>query len=324
MRALVLGSTGFIGGHIAIAALEAGWFVRALRRDPQRTGMLTDLPVEWVTGDLDAPEGLASTFSDINVVFHAAGYYPLDSKNVPAQVAHSMQQTANVVDLVRKSRVKRLVYTSSYTTMVPPISKADTLADESDYYQPGMLARSAYYECKFAMEHLLLNTHHKGLDVVILNPTLVLGPGGDSRGTGAMFMAMARGWVRVWLPAKINAVDVRDVAQAHFNAVGRGTSGERYLLGGHNLMLRQLIEMVAQMAGVRKPGVKLPLFLIDLLVWMEDHIPGVNSYANHLRAIRHWPYFTNARARRKLEIEFRPLEDTISEALASYKLRGYL
>jgi dihydroflavonol-4-reductase len=324
MRALVLGATGFIGGHVARAAVEAGWSVRALRRDPARTGILQEGSVNWVVGDLDSPKGLGKFFKDIDVVIHAAGYYPSDSKNVPSQVAHSMQQTTNVLDLMRAAKAKRLIYTSSYTTMVPPLDGRKQSADEDDYYQPGMLAKSAYYECKVAMERVLFDRQDKDIELVILNPTLVLGPGGNTQGTGSAFLAMAQGWGVAWVPGKVNVVDVRDVALGHLNAARSNISDERFLLGGHNLSLRELIETVAQLARVRRPRLKLPLFLIDILVWMEDYLPGVNVFANHLRAIRHWPYFSNRKAREELDITFHSLEDTIIDTLESYKMRGYL
>jgi dihydroflavonol-4-reductase len=235
-----------------------------------------------------------------------------------------MQQTSNVIDLMLTGQVKRLVYTSSYTTMVPPQTRPEGWADEDDYYQPGILARSAYYECKAAMEKVLFQAENEGIEIVILNPTLVLGPGGKTQGTGAIFLAMARGWGRAWLPAKVNVVDVRDVAQGHLNAVKSGYSGERYMLGGHNLELRQLIDEVAEIAGVRRPWLKLPLVFVDVLVWLEDHIPGVNVFANHLRAIRHWPSFSNEKARKRLNLSFRPLEETLVDTLESYQEGGYL
>ena len=324
MRALVLGATGFIGGYIAKAALEDKWTVRALRRDPEKTGLLGDLSVTWVEGDLDQPTGLERIFQDIDVVFHAAGYYPSDSKNVPAQVAHSLQQISHVLGLMRAQNVKRLVYTSSSTTMVPPEIRSNELVDEHTHYPPGLLARSAYYECKAAMESQLLSAVEEGLEVVILNPTMVLGPGDYALSTGAVFLAVARGWGLVWLPAKVNVVDVRDVANAHVNAAQTGRSGERYLLGGYNLELRQLMQEVARLSGVRDPRLKLPLAIIDVMVWMEDHSPGVNVFANHLRAVRLWPHYSNQKAQQELGFHVRPLDVTFRDTLEDYRKRGYI
>jgi dihydroflavonol-4-reductase len=322
MQVLVLGATGFIGGAISKEALSRDWHVRGLRRSPDRTGLLAEDPVEWVQGDLDHPAGLEIIFRGVDVVFHAAGYYPGNSKNVASQVAHSVQQTANVLELMRAEHVKRLVYTSSFTTMVSPQAQTKTLADEQDYYPVGMLARSAYYECKIAMERQLSSVPKVGPEVVILNPTMVIGPGGSTLSTGAIVEAVARGWGLFWLPAKVNVVDVRDVAQAHVQAAQLGRSGGRYLLGGHNLELRQLMQEIAAIAGVRGPRWPLPLTTIDVLVWMEDHLPGVNVFANHLRAVRYWPHYSIAKAQRELGYQVRPLQETLAETLEGYRKNG--
>ena len=133
--------------------------------------------LRFFVGDIRDKERLARAMNGVDVVIHAAGYYPSDSKNVPSQVAHSMQQTTNVLDLMRAAKAKRLIYTSSYTTMVPPLDEHKQPAAEEDYYQPGMLVRSAYYECKAAMEHVLLGRQDKDIEIVILNPTLAINRG---------------------------------------------------------------------------------------------------------------------------------------------------
>ncbi len=324
MRVLVLGGTGYIGGHIAIAALEAGWAVRSLRRDPRREGLLVGAPVEWIEGDLDRPEGLEESFNDVEVVFHAAGYFPRDSKNVPAQVAHSVQQMMHVLELARAGQVKRLIYTSSFTTMVPSRLWRGSLIDEGDFYPPGLFARSAYYECKMAMEGALQRQEEEAPEVVILNPTTVLGPGSKTDSIGGIMLAVARGWGSIWLPAKVNVVDVRDVAQGHLQAAKKGKAGTRYLLGGHNIELRELMENIASITGARKPVLRVPLAIVDLLVWMEDHIPGINVFANHLRTVRAWPYCSIEKAKQELGYSVRPLRDTLVDGVKSYQARGYL
>jgi nucleoside-diphosphate-sugar epimerase len=323
MKTLILGASGFIGGHIAKAAVASGWQVRGLRRNPRNFGMLDESEIDWVQGDLDQPEDLEPIFQGVDVVFHAAGYYPSDSKDVPAQVAHSVQQTSSVIRLAEAGGVRRLIYISSFTTMVPPLVDLNRLVDETDWYQPGSYAASAYYECKLAVEKKLL-VDNRNLEVLCLNPTMVLGPEGKFQGTGAIFLAVARGWGLVWLPAKVNVVDVRDVAQACLTAVDQGRSGERYLIGGHNTELRLLIEAISRLANVRRPWLKVPLSLVDALVWLEDHLPGVNVFSNHLRTIRIWPHCSIEKASRELAFHVRPLEETLAETLESYRQRGYL
>jgi dihydroflavonol-4-reductase len=242
---------------------------------------------------------------------------------VPAQVAHSLQQVSSVIRLAKAGGAHRLIYISSFTTMVPKIANLKRMVDESDWYQPGSYPGSAYYECKLSMEENLLQGAHD-LEVVSLNPTMVLGPEGKTQGTGSIFLAVARGWGIAWLPAKINIVDVRDLAQACLSAVYKGRSGERYLMGGHNTDLRSLIEEISHLANVRRPKFKVPLSVVDVLVWLEDHLPGVNVFSNHLRTIRAWPHCSIEKARRELDFKIRPLEETLVDTLQSYQKRGYL
>jgi dihydroflavonol-4-reductase len=171
---LVLGATGFIGGHIARAAVEQGWEVRGLRRQPGALGHLGPAPVRWYEGDLEQPASLLPALAGVELLFHAAAYYPQGSRPVPEHVAHSVQQTRGVLEAAASARVGRVIFTSSLSTIGQPPTGADRLADERDHYVPGSLPGSAYYECKYAMESEALRACAAGQDVVVTNPTLVL------------------------------------------------------------------------------------------------------------------------------------------------------
>jgi dihydroflavonol-4-reductase len=321
---LVIGATGFIGGHIALAAIEQGWRVRGLRRKSGATGHIAQADVSWYEGDIDHPGSLAQAFDDVEVVFHAAGYYPRHSRNVPFHVAHGVKQTRHVVMAAKRAQVSRLVFTSTLTTIgIPPLDEK-RLADEQDHYIPGSLARSAYYECKFAMESEVLRAAACGLPAVIVNPTAVFGPGDLNLTLGGALLAVARGRMVAWLPAQINAVDVRDVAQAQIQASEVGHIGERYILGGHNTTLRDLMNIAAEIASVRPPRFEIPLGLVDLIVWLEDRIPPLDLSGNHLRAIRQWQGYNCSKSKRELGLSARPLEGTLREALDWFQARGHI
>lgn len=253
--ALVLGATGFIGGHTALYALKQGWGVRGLRRRQGAKGLMEDVRIEWFEGDLDVPETLPAAFRGADIVFHAAGYFPRHSKDTPAQVARAVQQTRNVLDAAISAGVSRLIYTSSLTTIGRPARGESRLADERDHYLPGTVSRSAYYECKYAMESEVLRAAAAGVPAVVVNPTAVFGPGDLHRRTGAVLLAIARGGVPVWIPGDLNVVDVREVAMAQVRAGKVGRSGERYILGGHNLRLVEFLRLAAEVAGVRPPRI---------------------------------------------------------------------
>jgi dihydroflavonol-4-reductase len=321
---LVLGATGFIGGHIALAAIEQGWRVRGLRRVADAKGHIAQTEVSWYEGDIDHRDSLAQAFEDVELVFHAAGYYPRHSRNVPFHVAHALKQTRNVVMAARRAEVSRLVFTSTLTTIGIPPSGEKRLADERDHYLPGSLARSAYYECKYAMESDVLRAAASGLPAVIVNPTAVFGPGDLNLTLGGALLAVARGWMVAWLPAQINVVDVRDVAQAQIRASEVGRIGERYILGGHNTSLRELMNMAAEIAEVRPPRFEIPLGLVDLIVGLEDRIPPLDLLGNHLRAVHQWQGYNCGKSQRELGMIPRPLEVTLREALDWFRAHGHI
>lgn len=325
-KALVLGATGFIGGHIALAVLEQGWQVRGFRRDPAATGNLKNAPVEWATGNLDDLDSIRKAMQDIDVVFHAAGYYPTrkEQRPLPTQIEYALEQTNNVLAAARETKIERIIYTSTLTTIGQPLSGDNYLATEKDSYIPGTLPKSAYYEAKYAMEKAILQAADGGTPAIVLNPTAVLGPGDVHLTLGRLLVAVARGWAIAWLPVTINIVDVRDVAQAHIQAAIRGRLGQRYIIGGHNLFLKDAIELVADKAKVPPPRFEIPLWVMDALVWLDDAIPLVNLSGNHLRAIRLWHGYDSSKAQVELALTPRPVEETIRDSLAWFQQHGYL
>lgn len=317
---LVLGATGFIGGHIAKAALESGWPTRGLRRDLQAVGHLQGASIEWLTGNLADPDSLITAMQGIDVVFHAAAYYPRGGqpRDVPAQVAHAVQQIDTVLGAARQAGVRRVVFTSTLTTIGPPPRDDDRLADERDFYVPGTIPKSGYYEAKFAMEARLLEAARKGFHAVVVNPTAVFGPGDVHLTLGGLLLAVARGWGIAWLPVTVNVVDVRDVAFAHIAAAEKGKTGERYILGGHNMSMRQAMETVVRVANVRPPRFEVPLKVIAWIVALGDAIPFIST-GNHLRTIRHWQGYNITKAQRELGLDSRPFDNTVRDTLDWFK-----
>jgi len=322
MKALVLGATGFIGGQIARAALEAGYGVRALRRR-HTVGALADVAhqIEWVQGDLDDVGTLAEAASGCDVLFHAAAHYTHNSRDIPGETAYAQAQMQRVLDAARRGGVQRLIYTSSLTTLGPP-AQAGRLADERDFYLPGS-SDSAYYEVKYAMEQAALQAATDGLGVVVLLPTAVFGPGDIKPTTGQLLLEVARGRIPAYFDAVLNVVDGRDVAAMHVAAAERGRVGQRYIIGGHNLSLRQGLTSAAQVAGVAPPRFKLPLPLVNALVRLADALPGVHL-PEHARTFRFWQPVSSLKAEHELGLQARPFEHTVRDTLVWFREYGYL
>jgi dihydroflavonol-4-reductase len=319
MRVCVLGATGFIGGQIARAASAAGHPVRAARRNPNNAGAIADVPVEWVSANLNDAGSLVQAMQGCEVLFHAAASYPEDHRHIAQAVMDAQSEMRRVLDAARQAGVRRVIYTSTLTTMerILPLPQGEgrgegILLDETCFYQPGS-AQSAYYEAKFAMEQIALHT--RDIDVVVLMPTAVFGPGDVKPTTGIVIREAALGHIPVYFDAVLNAVDARDVAAAHLAAMEKGNVGERYAIGGHNLTLLELLSTVAKVAGKFPPRVKVSRGLLAGAIHAIDALPFTNL-PDHIRMFEFWAPVNSSKAERELGHTARPFEHTVRDTLS--------
>ncbi|MFN8595937.1 MAG: NAD-dependent epimerase/dehydratase family protein [Anaerolineae bacterium] len=312
---LVLGATGFIGGQIARSALARGWRVRALRRDPSSVGAIGDLQPEWINGSLDDPAALIDAMRSCDVVFHAAAAYPHAAHHVDQHVQAAVAQLRRVLSAAREAKIQRLIYTSSFTT-IGPAREPNRSADELDLYRPGS-AGDAYYEAKWAMEVEALKSD---VPVVALCPSAVFGPGDVHLSVSQIVVDTAKGKMPVYFDATFGTIDVRDVAEAHLNAVERGRVGERYILSAHNLTLLEGLTVVAREAGVKPPRIKIGSNVLNAIIAVGQFLPG--GQIGHLRTMRFWQPLNNAKAVNELGLTTRPVTETMRAALQWFKERG--
>lgn len=317
---LILGATGFIGGQIARVAVERDWHVRCLRRRPGAVGAIGDLNVEWVMGDLGDGVSLAAAMKGCEVAFHCAAAYPHDARDIAASARAAVSQMQTVLTAAREAGVRRLVYTSSYTTIGRP-REPGRLADEEDFYIPGT-ARDPYFEAKWAMEVEALAAAHAGLEVVVLCPAAVFGPGDVHLSVSRPLLMTARGRMPFYVDAVFSVVDVRDAAAAHIAAARQGRNGHRYILCQHNLTMREGLSEIARVAGVRPPGIRLGGPLLSALLAAGSLFPG--SDISFLRTAHLWPPLSNAKAVAELGLQTRPFAETVADALAWFRAQGYL
>ncbi len=314
---LVLGATGFIGGHIAREAATRGWQVRALRRNPQAVGAIGDVNVEWINGDLSDRSSLLAAMFGCDVVFHSAGAYPHGTRQINRDVQSALAQLRNVIEAARETKPDRLIYTSSFTTVGLP-GEANRLADERDLYRPGT-AGDAYYEAKWAMEVEALNS---GLPIVSLNPAAVFGPGDVHLAVSEIVIMAAKGRVPFYFDATFGAIDVRDVAAAHLNAVDCGRVGQRYILSNHNMTLKDGLTLIAQASGRKPLSIHIGPRALNAIIAVGKYLPG--GMIGHLRTMQFWQPLNNGKAVTELGLPSRPLADTLRDALAWFKAHGYL
>lgn len=326
MKALVLGSTGCIGNNVVRASLEAGWDVRAFHRAGSKTWMLDGIEVEQVMGDLNDSYSLVAAMRGCDVVFHAAAYYPLHSLDMAGSLRDAVGGMRNVLRAVHEAGIGRLVFTSTLTT-IGASTEPGRLADERDFYLPGS-TKSAYFESKWAMEAEAWRAIAQGLPVVIVNPTAVFGPWDVRPTTGEILRNVAKGRFPVWLDLDVNVVDARDVGRGQVLAAEGGRVGQRYILGGENLPVRQALATAAQEAGVQAPRWRVSLGLVGAAGKVGEavgRLPLVKPLPlEHFGTLREWRALNVDKARGELGFSPRPFRETVRDTLAWFREHGYL
>jgi len=274
MRVLVTGASGFIGSCLCRALTERGDEVVALHRPTSLLAGFEGLPVQRHVGDMLDPASLAGAMREVEVVFHTAAPMRPGPDPQTAIEAHVVG-TRNVIQAARQARVRRLVHTSSVAALgipdVPPSGSPHhaPLLDErhSWNYIP---SRWPYAFAKHSSELEVLRAVELGLEAVIVNPSAVFGAGDWYRTERSLVAYMARGGLVPVIAGGVNAVHIDDVVAGHLAALERGIPGERYILGGENLTLAELLRITAEVVGKPPPRIHLPLGLVPPVRWLLD------------------------------------------------------
>ena len=287
VRVYVTGASGFIGGHVARELREAGH----------------EVVKEWI--DLLDREHLRRAIDGCDAVFHLAALYSYDA---PASEHErvNVEGTRTIVELCRELGVARLVHTSTCGTCGPVPGRAATEEDEPPAYELVV----PYKRTKLEAERIVLDAARDGLDAVVVNPTTPVGDGDRfPTPTGRMVEGVATGRYRGYLDSGVNVVDVRDVARGHLLAFERGRRGERYLLGGVDLTLRELFGAIADLAGRARPRLRVPYLAAQAMARA-----GIAN-AEEVALARLPMYFSSAKAREELDYEPGPVEPALARAV---------
>jgi dihydroflavonol-4-reductase len=254
--ALVTGGTGFVGSHIVRTLVEAGHTVRVLHRPSSRLDLLANLSVEHALGDLLDTAALEAAMRGCDWVFHTAAVADYWRAQRIKMYLVNVHGTRNVLDAAQRVGVRRVILTSSGAAVgLHPDGRPsdETMAFN---YPP---ARFPYGHSKALSELEAQRAVARGQEVVILSPSVVLGPGDLNQISGSMIVEFARGLVPPFYPAgSVSVIDVRDVANAHLAAAERGRSGERYLLGAVDVSYRAFWKIIAETVGAKPPVIPLP------------------------------------------------------------------
>ncbi|MCX8068495.1 MAG: NAD-dependent epimerase/dehydratase family protein [Anaerolineae bacterium] len=327
MKAFVTGGTGFIGGMVVRKLVEAGHTVRALVRPGADTRQLEGLPVERIEGDLENEESLRRGMEGCDWVFHLAALYAFWGYRWEDFYRTNVEGTRRVLSIAAQVGIPRIVYTSSIAALGIP--RGDVPANEDT---PVTLNEKIghYKRSKFLAEEVAREFARQGVPVVIVNPAAPVGVGDyKPTPTGQMIVDFLNGRIFGYVDTGLSIVDVEDVAIGHLLAAERGRVGERYILGGENLTLKQVLDILAEVSG--RPRVRLRIPHSVALAWSyvdvaiarlnPRHIPAATP--EKVRVSRQKEYYDSSKAMRELGYTYRPAREALRKAVEWYRAHGY-
>jgi dihydroflavonol-4-reductase len=327
MKLLLTGATGFVGYHVARALEGEGADLRLLVRKSSNVKNLEGIRGDTFIGDLADPASLKAAVQDIDAVVHVAADYRLWIPDPDAMYRANVDGTRELLRLAREARVPRVVYTSSVATMHfftnGMISDEDTpvsLADMVGHYK----------RSKFLAEQEAIQAAKGGQPVMILNPTTPIGTHDvKPTPTGRIFVDFLNRKFPAYVDTGLNLVDVNEVARAHVLALTKGTSGRRYILGGENLTLKQILDKMSAITGIPSPTVKIPFGIAATYAFFEEWITGrirgkePRATLEEVRMGRKKMYASSSRAERELGFRVAPVYQAMRAAIEWFRANGY-
>jgi len=326
---LVTGATGFIGSNLCRGLIEAGYQVRAFRRSTSSLKLIEDLPLDHAIGDLTDPESLVAAMQGIEAVFHTAS--KVDYWRSPDGIyATTVGGTRLVLEAAMQAGVKRVVYTSSVASLGVPAVKVPgehppLLMNENHAwnYRPESFR---YGHAKHLAEMEVQKAVAQGLDAVIVNPSMVFGPGDVNRISGEIVVQVARGIVRFSLPGGMNGIHVNDAIRGHLLALERGRCGERYILGAENKTFLEFIRITAEVVGRAPPKFVIPSWILQPLASPLDllcRFVPMPFNGDLLRFSNQLMYYDTRKAQHELGLtDLLPVRTALQDAYQWYQEQG--
>jgi len=324
----VTGGTGFVGANLVRLLLDKGFKVKALARPGSNRKNLAELDVDIVEGDLLSPESLARGAAGARYVFHVAADYRVWVPKPEAMLAANVQGSVNVVEAAAKAGAERVVHCSSVAAVKTGADK--TPADENSHYSGPETIVGAYKKSKFLAEKAVLDLAAKGRPVVVVNPAAPIGAYDvKPTPTGKIVVDFLSGRMPSYIDTGLNIVAVKDVAQGHLLAALKGRVGERYILGGENLTLKNILFLIAKISGAKPPKFKTPYAVAYAFAAIDSARAGLFggeplAPLDAVRMARHYMWFDSSKAKRELGYSPRPAEEALKDAVRYFTDNGYV
>ena len=328
MLAFVTGATGFLGSHVARALAEQGAQLRLLVRPTSDLRNIADLNADRVEGDLRDAASIEKALTGCDTVFHVAADYRLWVRDPQEMYRSNVEGTRSLLAAAQKQGVRRVVYTSSVATM--GFTSTGNIADENS---PVSLANMIghYKRSKFMAEQAAFEAARAGVDVVVVNPTTPVGER-DIKPTpsGRIIVDFLKRKFPAYVETGLNLVDATECARGHIQALEKGRAGQRYILGGENLTLKQILDRLAAITGLRAPTVKLPYVFAFATGVVDEVVNGrirgrePRATIDAVRMGRKMMFVSSAKAELELGWRSVPVDGALRRAVDWFRGNGYV
>jgi dihydroflavonol-4-reductase len=331
MKVFVTGATGFLGSHVARVLAEQGAELRLLVRPTSDLRNVADLNADRVQGDLRDPGSIERAISGCEVVFHVAADYRLWVRDPDEMYRSNVEGTRGLLEAARKQKIRRVVYTSSVATM--GFGAGSNVNDVADEASPVSLSDMIghYKRSKFMAEQVAVEAAKSGVDVVIVNPSTPIGERDiKPTPTGRIVVDFLKGKFPAYVETGLNLVDATECARGHVQALEKGRSGERYILGGENLTLKQILDRLAAITGLPSPMVKVPhavalagaVFYEMVMGRMLGREP--RATIDEVRMSRKMMFVSSAKAERELGWRVLSVDEALRRSVEWFRENGYI
>jgi len=327
LKAFVTGATGFLGSHVARVLADQGADLRLLVRPTSNLKNLQGLKAETATGDLRDSASLEKAVSGCDSVFHVAADYRLWVRDPNEMYRSNVEGTRSILEAARRNGVRRVVYTSSVATI-----GFRTDGQPADEDSPVSLAHMiGYYKrSKFMAEQVAMEAGRSGMEVVTVNPTTPIGEQDvKPTPTGRIVVDFMKRKFPAYVETGLNLVDVRECARGHVAAYEKGRTGERYILGGEDLTLKQILDKLGQITGLPSPKVKLPYLFAFAAGVVDEAITGMilrrepRATVDTVRMGKKKMFASSAKAERELGWTIVPVDGALRRAVEWFRANGY-
>ncbi len=313
MKCLVTGATGFVGSWLTKFLVNKGHSVRVFCRDPLRAPDKTEV----FSGDICQIDALKKAVLGIDVVYHLAGLVSSGKKHLKDMQRVNIQGTQNVIDACINARTQRLVHMSSVAAIGASFTP-NCLNEESPFLIEKL--NLGYFQTKKQAEDLVKKSVRSGhLDAVILNPATIYGPGDMLKSSRKIHLQVAKGYFPFYPPGGVNIIDIESVVEATYNATTKGRKGERYILSGENILIKELFQIITQAVGRRSFFIPVPKTCLKMLGVIGDQFENRNksflitSETVQISTLFHW--FDSSKAKSELNLKPQNAKQAITNSI---------